>query len=93
MTEPGTEWRVEFSSAAVRSLDRLPEKVAAAVVEFTTGTLPTNPHRLSKQLQAELAGWRVARRGSYRVTFQILDHDRVLLVGRIDHRADIYRRR
>jgi mRNA-degrading endonuclease RelE of RelBE toxin-antitoxin system len=84
-------WRVELGSPAVRSLDRLPEKVAAAVVEFVTGTLPTDPYRMSKPLQAPLEGWRVARRGDYRVTLQIIDDDGVVLIGRIDHRADIYR--
>lgn len=92
MSDP-TPWRVEFSPTAVRSLSRLPEKSAAAVVEFTTGTLPTDPYRMSKPLQAELAGWRVARRGDYRVILQILEDDQTLLIGRIDHRADVYRPR
>jgi mRNA interferase RelE/StbE len=35
----------------------------------------------------------VARRGDYRVTFRILDDDHVLLIGRIEHRAHVYRRR
>jgi mRNA interferase RelE/StbE len=85
------EWRVEFGSPAVRSLNRLPEKVAAAVVEFTTGTLPTDPYRMSKPLQAPLEGWRVARRGDYRVILQIIEDDGLILIGRIEHRADVYR--
>src|SRR4051812_14911990 len=44
--------------------------------------------RLSKPLRYELSGWYVARRGDYRVTFRILDDDQVLLIGRIEHRAD-----
>lgn len=39
----------------------------------------------------ELAGWRVARRGDYRVTFRVLDDDHALLIGRVEHRAHIYR--
>lgn len=60
----GPAWDVVVAPGAVRSLDRLPEKVAAAVVEFITATLPTNPWRLSKPLRYELEGWRVARRGT-----------------------------
>lgn len=86
-----TAWRVEFSPPAVRSLARLPEKVATAVVEFVTTTLPSNPYRMSKPLQGDLAEWRVARRGEYRVTLQILDDDQVVLIGRIEHRIDVYR--
>ncbi|WP_331206154.1 type II toxin-antitoxin system RelE family toxin [Mycobacterium avium] len=61
------------------------------MAEFITGTLPADPYRLSKPLRFEFTGWRVARRGDYRVTFRILEDDRVLLIGRIEHRAHIYR--
>ena len=77
---------------AVRALDRLPHKVATAVVEFVTGTLPADPYRLSKPLRFEFEGWRVARRGDYRVTIRALDNDRVLYIGHIEHRAHVYRR-
>nr|WP_231112647.1 type II toxin-antitoxin system RelE/ParE family toxin [Mycobacterium avium] len=53
--------------------------------------MPADPYRLSKPLRFEFTGWRVARRGDYRVTFRILEDDRVLLIGRIEHRAHIYR--
>ncbi|QUC01786.1 type II toxin-antitoxin system RelE/ParE family toxin [Cellulosimicrobium cellulans] len=80
-----------MAPAAERSLLRLPHKIAAAVVEFVTTTLPTNPERMSKPLRYELEGLRSARRGDYRVLFE-LDHDTgVLLVVRIAHRADAYR--
>lgn len=91
MSEP--PWHVELSPGAVRSLQRLPEKVATAVVEFITVTLPSNPLRLSKPLRYELEGWHVARRGDYRVTFEMHDEERVLRVGRVEHRAHVYKRR
>ena len=83
---------MQLSPAAIRALERLPHKVAAAVAEFITATLPTDPYRLSKPLRFELSGWRVARRGDYRVTFRILEDDRVSFVGRVEHRAHVYRR-
>lgn len=86
-------WSVVVSASAARSLDRLPVKVAAAVVEFIATTLPSNPYRLSTPLRYELEGWRLARRGDYRVTLQIFDNEGVLLIGCVEHRADIYRRR
>jgi mRNA interferase RelE/StbE len=87
-----TSWSVELSPTAVRALEKLPHKVAAAIVEFVTVTLPGDPRRLSKPLRYELSGWHVARRGDYRVTFRMLDDDHVLLIGRIEHRAHVYRR-
>jgi mRNA interferase RelE/StbE len=85
-------WSVQLSPSASRALDRLPHKIAAAIVEFITTTLPNDPHRLSKPLRFELAGWQVARRGDYRVTFRLLEDDRVLYIGRVEHRAHAYRR-
>ena len=86
------EWSVRFSPAAARSIDRLPHKVAAAIVEFVTATLAADPVRLSKPLRFELTGWRVARRGDYRVTLKLNDEERVLYIGRVEHRAHVYRR-
>lgn len=91
MSDPQS-WSVQLSPSATRALERLPHKVAAAIAEFITKTLPTDPHIMSKPLRFELEGWRVARRGSYRVTFQILP-DRTLYIGRIEHRAHAYRNR
>ena len=91
MTDSASEWSVRLSPGAIRSLDRLPHKIAAAIAEFITDTLPTDPYTLSKPLRFELEGWRVARRGDYRVTFRALTNDQVLYVGRIEHRAHAYR--
>ena len=84
-------WTVQVAPSAVRSLDRLPPRVAGAVVEFVTRTLPENPERMSKPLRYELEGLRSARRGDYRVVFELDHSSRVMLVIRIAHRADAYR--
>ncbi len=71
----------------------LPEAVAAAVIEFLTGALITDPHRVGKPLRGDLAGIHSARRGTYRVLYRINDPDREVVVLRIDHRRDAYRPR
>ncbi len=76
---------------AQRALDRLPERVAAAIVELLTGDLLAAPRRVGKPLRRELAGIWSARRGSYRVLYEIDDEMQCVVVLRIDHRADIYR--
>jgi mRNA interferase RelE/StbE len=89
VSSPGP-YRVEVSSEARRGLRRLPGKVTAAIVEFITGPLADDPLRLSKQLD-ELAAYRSARRGDYRVLIRVDDANRTILVARIDHRSDVYR--
>ncbi len=58
-----------------------------------TGPLAADPARLSKPLTNELSEYRSARRGDYRVLIRIDETAHVVLVVRIDHRADVYRRR
>lgn len=91
MNDDAPPWSVQLSPAAIRALDRLPHKVSAAIAEFVTATLPTDPYTMSKPLRFELEGWRVARRGNYRVVFRALRDDRLLFIGRIEHRAHAYR--
>ena len=89
MTEP--PWRLEVSARARRDLDRLPPRIAAAIVEFATRTLLENPERMSKPLAGELEGLRSARRGYYRVIFELRGEDRIILLIRLGHRAHVYR--
>jgi mRNA-degrading endonuclease RelE of RelBE toxin-antitoxin system len=91
VTEP--EYRLLVAATAERSLGRLPEGVAAAIVEFMLGALLDAPRRVEHPLQRELAGLWAARRGPYRVVYEIDDDAGVVTVLRIDHRADIYRPR
>jgi mRNA-degrading endonuclease RelE of RelBE toxin-antitoxin system len=79
---------------AVRAIrSRLPEAVAAAVIEFLTGALVNDPRRVGKPLRGDLAGIHSARRGTYRVLYRINDDLREVVVLRIEHRADVYRPR
>lgn len=86
-------YSVELAGEARRGLHRLPAKVAAAIIEFVTGPLADTPARLSKPLTNELAGYRAARRGDYRVLIRIDEPAHAVLVVHIDHRADVYRPR
>lgn len=86
-------WELVVAPSVDRTLARLPEKVAAAVVEFLTGPLTQDPRRVGHELQRELEGLWAARRGPYRVIYGIDDEARQIRVLRIDHRADVYRPR
>ncbi len=88
----GSPYELVLAPPAVRAIrSGLPESVAAAVIEFITGTLVENPHRVGRPLRGELAGIHSARRGTYRVLYRISEERREVLVMRIDHRSDAYR--
>lgn len=85
-------WRLEVRAPAVRDLQRLPEKVATAIVE-SFDAIAGNPRRLGKPLRLELEGQWASRRGPYRVLYTIDDETRTVTVVAIGHRTDVYRRR
>jgi len=84
-------WRLLVAPAAERTLARLPERVAAAIVEFMVGPLLEGPQQVGKPLQRELAGYWSARRGAYRVVYRLDENTNAVRVVRIEHRADVYR--
>ncbi|WP_269779157.1 type II toxin-antitoxin system RelE family toxin [Propioniciclava soli] len=81
-------YEISWTPAARRALHRLPEKVAAAVIEFIYGPLASNPQRAGKALRINLEGLHSARRGDYRVIYRI---DTRVAIAAIEHRADVYR--
>ena len=87
------DYGLRVTGPAERQLNRLPEGIAAAIVEFMLGALVDSPHRLGGPLQRELAGMRSARRGVYRIIYEIDEAERVVIVYRIEHRATVYRPR
>jgi mRNA interferase RelE/StbE len=85
-------YELVLTPPAVRALQaRLPEPVAAAVIEFLTGSLVENPQRVGKPLRGDLSGIHSARRGTYRVLYRINDDRHEVVVVRIDHRRGVYR--
>lgn len=85
-------YEVVLSPGARRALaEELPEAVAAACFEFIAGPLAENPRRVGKPLRNELAGTYSARRGGFRVVYDIDDERIRVEVIAIRHRRDAYR--
>jgi len=85
-------YRVELTGAAKKALtELLPEAVAVACWEFIRGPLAGNPHRMGKPLRDQLEGRYSARRGEFRVVYQIFDERVVVRVIHVAHRRDVYR--
>lgn len=85
-------YEVDVARPAARRLaQHLPEAVAAACVEFILGPLAEDPHRVGAPLRDPFAGQWSARRGEYRVRYEIDDTNRIVHVIDIDHRRSIYR--
>ena len=57
------------------------------------GSIAERPRRVGKPLVGGLAGLYSARRGEYRVIYEIDDDRKVVIVHRVQHRRVVYRPR
>ena len=84
---------VEITREGARHLDRLPSKVRDAAISLMLGALATTPRRVGKPLAGQLAGLWSARRGDYRVVYEIDEDARVVRIHRVQHRRHVDRPR
>ena len=86
-------YEIEITAEGLRHLNRLPEKVRQAALESILGPIAENPNRLGKPLVGEPEGLWSARRGDYRIIYEIFEDDQIVLIHRVQHRRDAYRPR
>ena len=86
-------YEVEITPEGLRHLNRLPNKIRLAALETIFGPIAENPQRLGKPLVGELEGLRSARRGDYRIIYEIDEDTATVLIHRVQHRRDAYRPR
>ena len=88
-----TAYTVEFAKSARKEFERLPLKVRNRIVEALR-LLAQNPYSeliKVKKLQNALEVYRI-RIGDYRVLYELNDDRLRVLVIKIGHRSDVYRR-
>jgi mRNA interferase RelE/StbE len=86
-------YELHITPEGLRHLNALPDKVRAAAIELMLGALASEPRRAGKPLVGALEGLWSARRGEYRVVYEIDDGKATVLVHRVQHRRDVYRPR
>lgn len=89
-------YELVITLAALRCLSAAPargvgERVAWAVHEFVRGPLCREPFRVGKPLSPPLEGTYSARRGSFRILYEIDEETRTVTVTAVQYRADVYR--
>jgi len=83
-------YEVEITPEGLRHLNQLPEKVRNAALAAMLGPIADNPQRLGKPLLGELEGLHSARRGDYRIIYEIFEDQETVLIHRVQHRRDVY---
>lgn len=89
-------WKVDFSPAAERELDRLPPHVARRILAFLCDRAAKldDPRSIGDALKGDKLGafWKY-RVGDYRIIVDILDGALRILVVRIGDRNKVYKHR
>jgi mRNA interferase RelE/StbE len=87
-------WKIEFERAAQKELEKLDKPVARRILKFLyqrVGKLD-DPRKIGERLQGPLSEFWKYRVGDYRI-ISSLENDRlVVLVLRIGHRGEFYKR-
>ena len=88
-------WTVEFDAAAAKELRKLDPPVARRIVAFLRERLAplADPRSIGEVLRGDEFGefWKY-RLGDYRVVARIVDRRLIVIVVRIGHRRDVYRK-
>ncbi len=86
--------RVRYTRAARRALsDELPVHVVDAVLALIDGDLARQPSRVGRPLRPPLDGTYSARRGTYRLLYEIDQQARTVIITAIESRSDAHRPR
>jgi mRNA interferase RelE/StbE len=84
-------YRLFILPDAVKAMKRIPEpdrsRIAKRIEKLTADSHPPGVVKL----QGELDLHRI-RAGDYRIVYRIADHDLLILVVRVGHRKDVYRK-
>jgi mRNA interferase RelE/StbE len=87
-------WKVEVSPAALKQLNKLDKPVSCRILKFLVERVEKldDPRTIGGRLQGTLSEFWKYRVGDYRLICSLENDRLVLLVLRIGHRGEIYKR-
>jgi mRNA interferase RelE/StbE len=87
-------WKIDFDPAALKELEKLDKPVERRILKFLRDRVSKldDPRQIGARLQGTLGGLWKYRVGDYRLICSLEDDRVVVLVLRIGHRREVYRR-
>lgn len=82
-------YSLQIKESAFKELQRIAKPDRIRIID-AIDNLPANPWA-GKSLKGEMAGLRRIRVGNYRVVYEIIDQEVLILVVRVAHRRQVYR--
>lgn len=84
-------YRIEFSPKAARQLKRLAKQVSA-FLQPRLEALEEDPHHPAVTKLSEYDSLYRLRAGDYRIFFEIQEENQVILIVKVGHRREVYRK-
>ena len=85
-----TNYEVEFAKSAQKELTKLPHQISLRIAKAIY-KLSEDPRKGNVRPMVGTTSWRL-RVGDYRVVYDILDNRLTILIIRIRHRKEVYRK-
>jgi len=87
-------WKIEFEPAAQKELEKLDRPVARRIMKFLYQRVRKldDPRAIGERLQGTLSEFWKYRVGDYRLICSLEDDRLVVLILRIGHRREVYKR-
>ena len=85
------KYSVEFRPAVLKSMKRLPKKELRKIKNKIDGLAENLPDPATTKMKGNNPFHKV-RTGNYRIVYQILENRLVILVVKVGHRKEVYKR-
>ena len=86
-------YNIRALKAATRELERLDKPVARRIAERINWLAANLDDIRPEPYKGDLAGLYKFRAGDYRVIYQILHDEKIIVIHEVGHRSEIYRKR
>jgi mRNA interferase RelE/StbE len=86
-------YHIHILDAATRELARLDKPIGRRVVKRIKWLAANLDDLTPESLTGDLAGLYKLRAGDYRVLYEILHEEQIIVIHQIGHRREVYRRR
>lgn len=86
-------YKVEFSeSCCLKYFNKLPKNIKEQIISYLKFNLSQSPKEIGDPLKGKLTGYWRARVGNYRIIYTVEEDVLVVLVVKIGHRKDVYKK-
>ena len=86
-------YRIRILQTAARELERLDKPIARRIVERINWLAANLDDIRPEPYKGDLVGLYKLRIGDYRVVYEILYDEKMIVIHQVGHRGEIYRRR